>query len=139
MTTNDERLGPYELIDELGRGGMAVVYRARDVARGREVALKVIHDERADDAHFRRRLLREARAAGAIEHPGVCEIYDVAEDRGRIYVAMELLRGETLRESLEAGPLDPAHALDLAIALADVVAAAHAGGVIHRDIKPDNI
>ena len=134
-----ERLGPYELVEEIGRGGMAVVYRARDTTAGHEVAVKVIIDERADDAHQRRRLLREAEAASAIDHPAVCEVYEVSEEDGRVYIAMELLRGQTLRERLDAGPLDPAEAIDHARALADVLEAAHALGVVHRDIKPDNV
>ena len=134
-----ERLGPYEIVDEVGQGGMAVVYRARDTTSERDVALKVILDERADDAHQRRRLLREAEAASAIDHPAVCEVYDVSEDEGRVYIAMELLQGETLRARLDDGPLDPLEALEHARALADVIAAAHALGVVHRDIKPDNV
>ena len=114
-----ERLGPYEIVDEVGQGGMAVVYRARDTTSERDVALKVILDERADDAHQRRRLLREAEAASAIDHPAVCEVYDVSEDEGRVYIAMELLQGETLRARLDDGPLDPLEALEHARALAD--------------------
>ncbi|MEM1029366.1 MAG: protein kinase [Myxococcota bacterium] len=139
MESNDETLGPYRLVEEIGRGGMAVVYRGYDTRDQRVVAVKVIHDEQAEDAHQRRRLLREARAAKAIDHHAVCEVYEVAEDAGRVYIVMELLEGETLTERLARGPLEPAEALDYGVGLADVVQRAHQTGVVHRDIKPDNI
>lgn len=127
---------------ELGRGGMGVVYAAEDQRLGREVALKVLPV--GDDEERRRRFLREARAAAALSHPGIATIYDVGEDAGRVFIAMELVRGETLRARLAARPqgdraLPVAEAVSFATEIARALAQAHAHGVVHRDLKPENV
>lgn len=132
-------LGPYHVLAELGRGGMGVVYRARDTRLQREVALKVLSPTLTGDAAFQRRLLHEARTAAALSHPAVCVIHEVGEAEGVAFVAMELLRGEVLSRRLEAGPLPVTQALAWALQVADGLAAGHAAGIVHRDIKPGNV
>ena len=132
------RLGPYEVISQLGAGGMGEVYRARDTRLGRDVALKFVLAD-AESSAARDRLLREARAASALNHPHICTVYDVGEHDGRPYIAMELLEGETLSARLHRGRLDTDSALDVAIQAADALAAAHERGIIHRDLKPANL
>src|SRR5512145_1417102 len=129
----------HRLLDELGRGGMGIVYRAEDTLLGREVALKFLPDHLAKDPVALARFNREARAASALNHPNICTIYDVGEHEGRPYIAMEMLEGETLRERLERGRLTLSDALALGIEIAAAVEAAHARGVVHRDLKPANI
>jgi serine/threonine protein kinase len=134
------RIGSYEVIDRLGRGGMGEVYRARDMRLGRVVALKVLRP--GADPELLRRLDREARAASALSHPNIVQIFDVgqaATEAGAHYVVMELVEGETLRRRLASGPLPVAEALDLGAQLADGVATAHRAGIVHRDLKPENL
>jgi two-component system LytT family response regulator len=131
--------GPYHVLAELGRGGMGVVYRARDTRLRREVALKVLSPTLMGDAAFQRRLLHEARTAAALNHPAVCVIHEVGEAEGVAFVAMELLRGEVLAQRLTAGPVPLAQALDWALQIAEGLAAGHAAGIVHRDIKPGNV
>jgi TolB-like protein/predicted Ser/Thr protein kinase len=128
----------YRRIEKLGEGGMGVVYLAEDTSLGRRVALKTIRAEVADRT-ARERLLREARAAAAVNHPGVCQVYEVGEDEGETYIAMELLEGESLATRLARGPLPIGEALDVAIAILSALAALHAKGVVHRDLKPSNV
>ena len=133
------RIGSYEVLDCLGKGGMGVVYRARDTRLGRTVALKVLH---ADDPELLRRLDREARAASALNHPNIVQIYDVgvaAPEAGEHYVVMEYVEGETLRDRLAGGPLPIPELLDLGAQLADGLAKAHRAGIVHRDLKPENL
>jgi predicted Ser/Thr protein kinase len=133
------RIGSYEVLDCLGRGGMGVVYRARDTRLGRTVALKVLH---SDDPELLRRLDREARAASALNHPNIVQIYDVgvaAPQEGEHYVVMEYVEGETLRARLAPGPLPLPELLDLGAQLADGLAKAHRAGIVHRDLKPENL
>jgi serine/threonine protein kinase len=133
------RLGPYEIVSAIGAGGMGEVYKARDTRLGRLVALKVLprQDGRAGDGSVRR-FEREARAASGLNHPNICTIYDVG-DSETLYLAMELLEGETVQQRLRRGPLEIAQLVDLGLALADALDAAHANGIVHRDIKPGNI
>ncbi|MDC3956058.1 protein kinase [Polyangium jinanense] len=136
-----ERVGRFVVREEIGRGGMGVVFAATDPTLGREVALKVLLSE---DEERKRRLLREARAAAALGHAGVVAIYDVGEDCGRAFIAMERVRGSTLRERLDARPKDaPALPLDearrVARDLARALAKAHGRGLVHRDMKPENV
>jgi serine/threonine protein kinase len=134
-----DRIGSYEVVGCLGRGGMGVVYEARDTRLGRTVALKVLH---SDDPELLRRLDREARAASALNHPNIVQIYDVgmaARQAGEHYVVMEYVEGETLRQRLAAGPLPIPELLDLAAQLTDGLAKAHRAGIVHRDLKPENL
>jgi serine/threonine protein kinase len=137
--SSGDLLGPYEILAPLGKGGMGEVYRARDVRLGREVALKVLPENAANDAETLARFEREARAVAALNHPNILSIHDTGEHRGIPYAVTELLEGEILSDRLRAGPLSPMRAAELACQVADGLAAAHARGVIHRDIKPENI
>ena len=129
----------YRLLNELGAGGMGVVYRAEDLMLRREVALKVLSPAFSLTTKAVERFLLEARASAALNHPNLCTVYDAGEHDGKPYIAMELLQGRTLRERIAAGPTTVAQVLDLAIQIADGLAAAHAKGIIHRDIKPANV
>jgi eukaryotic-like serine/threonine-protein kinase len=133
-----EKLGPYEIVAPLGKGGMGEVYRARDTRLHRDIAVKVLSQAFATEA-AEGRFLREARAASALNHPNICTIYDVGEAAGHPFLVMELLDGKTLREHIGGKPLDIPAALALSIQVADALQAAHAKGIVHRDIKPANI
>ncbi|HEV2860549.1 MAG TPA: protein kinase [Pyrinomonadaceae bacterium] len=132
-------VGPYLLLSLLGRGGMGEVYLAHDPRLNRRVALKLLPAGVADEGARRRRFEQEARAASAISHPNVAHIYEIGEADGRRYIAMEYVRGRTLREALRRGPLGASDALDIAAQIADALADAHEAGVLHRDIKPENV
>ncbi|HSD27300.1 MAG TPA: protein kinase [Vicinamibacteria bacterium] len=129
----------YRVLEEIGRGGMGVVYRALDTTLGREVALKVLGLAAGRDAEQERRLKVEARAAAALAHPAVSVVYEIDEVEGAIFIAMELVRGRPLAALLAGAPMPPARALDLAIEVAEGLAEAHARGVVHRDLKPKNV
>jgi tetratricopeptide (TPR) repeat protein len=133
-----DRLGPYEILAPIGKGGMGEVYRARDPRLNREVAIKVLPQAFATDA-ARERFKREARAASALNHPNICAVHDVGEAADHPFLVMELLDGKTLREYLNGKPLDIPTAVALSIEVADALDAAHGKGIIHRDIKPANI
>ncbi len=133
------RLGPYEVVDTLGAGGMGEVYRARDTRIGRVVAVKVLPEDLERDPERRARFRREAVAAGSLNHPNVLIVHDVGHEAGRPYLVTELLHGETLRQAIERGPLRATTALDYSAGLLDGLAAAHAVGIVHRDLKPENI
>jgi len=134
-----ETISHYRLLDRVGRGGMGVVYKAEDVRLGRFAALKFLSDDLSEDPRVRSRFQREARAASALNHPNICTIYDVGEEEGQAFIAMEYLEGSTLRELIRKGPPDLDTFLDIAIEVAAGLAAAHAKGIVHRDIKPANI
>ncbi|HTM20135.1 MAG TPA: serine/threonine-protein kinase [Kofleriaceae bacterium] len=134
------QLGPYRLLGILGEGGMARVYAAEHEILRKRVAIKTLLPELADHPVINEMFLREARIAGSIRHRNLLDIYDfVTDERGRPYCVMELAPGETLARRLERGPMRVVRALDVAIALADAVAAIHAAGYLHRDIKSDNV
>jgi tetratricopeptide (TPR) repeat protein/TolB-like protein/predicted Ser/Thr protein kinase len=133
------RLAHYKIVDEISRGGMGVVYRATDVTLGRDVALKVLPDELVHDPVRRERLLQEARAASALEHPHIAVIHAVGEAEGVTFIAMELIRGEKLSETLAHGALAGKRALDLAAEIAEGLARAHEKTIVHRDLKPANV
>ena len=131
------RLGPYEIVSPLGAGGMGEVYRATDTRLDRVVAIKVLPDGVTASPQTLERFQREARAASALNHPNICTIYDVGTDPP--FIAMELLEGETLQQRLRRGQLEIPLLVEIAIALADALDAAHGTGIVHRDIKPANI
>jgi CheY-like chemotaxis protein len=130
----------YEILDRIGGGGMGVVYRARDVKLDRPVALKFIAPELRRDTKARRRFLHEARAASALDHPNICTIHEIAEtDDGRSFIVMAAYEGETLRRRLERGSLSDRDALRACEQIARALATAHERGIVHRDVKPDNV
>jgi serine/threonine protein kinase len=133
------RLGPYEILSPLGAGGMGEVYRARDTRLNREVAIKVLPEKLAADSAALARFEREAKAVAALSHPNILGIYDLGSGDGITYAAMELLRGETLRERLEEGSVPQRKALEYGLQIAHGLAAAHEKGIVHRDLKPENI
>jgi Tol biopolymer transport system component len=133
------RLGPYEVVSLIGEGGMGLVYRARDGRLGRDVALKTLPREVATDAERLGRFEQEARAAGALNHPNILAVHDVGEHDGAPFVVYELLEGRTLREELANGPLLFRKTTDYALQIASGLTAAHNRGIVHRDVKPENL
>jgi predicted Ser/Thr protein kinase len=132
-------IGSYKVLDEIGRGGMGVVYLAEDTRLGRRVALKALPSTLAMHPDLRQRLRREARAAATISHPAVAVVYALEEMGDHLFIASEFVHGETLREEIGRGPIAPERARAIALAIADALAAAHDAGVIHRDLKPENV
>ena len=129
----------YRILDLLGEGGMGVVYRAQDQRLGRNVAIKFLSESFAHDARSLRRFFQEARTASALNHPNICTVYDIGEHEGHRYLVLELLEGEPLDRRIARGPLEVGPFLEIAIQIADALAAAHAAGIVHRDIKPANL
>ncbi|MGH9391152.1 MAG: serine/threonine-protein kinase, partial [Vicinamibacteria bacterium] len=133
------RLGPHEIIEPLGAGGMGEVYRARDTRLDRTVALKVLPGHLAGNEELRQRFEREARAISQLSHPHICALYDVGHQDGVEYLVMEYLEGETLTDRLAKGPLSTEQLLRYGIQIADALDKAHRQGIIHRDLKPGNV
>jgi serine/threonine protein kinase/WD40 repeat protein len=135
----DDRIGRFEILGPLGAGGMGDVYRARDPQLQREVAIKVLPAAFSSDPDRHRRFEQEARAAGSLSHPNIVAVYDVGVHEGSLFIVTELLEGETLRQRMNGRPMAPRTAVDSAIEIARGLAAGHERGIVHRDVKPDNL
>ena len=134
-----DHLAQYKILERIGAGGMGEVYRARDTRLGRTVAIKVLPAAVAGDHERRDRFLREAQAAAALSHPNIAALFEIGDDQDHLFLVFEFVPGDSLRAVIAGRPLNPRRALHLAAQVADALADAHAAGIVHRDIKPDNI
>src|SRR5207247_932592 len=132
-------IGPYEVTERIGRGGMGEVFLAQDSRLARKVALKLLRFDVTQDKQRLERFKQEARAASALNHPNILTIYEIGEAEGRPFIATEFIEGETLRSHVENSRIGPVEAMDVAIQMASGLNAAHEAGIVHRDIKPENI
>src|ERR1700722_3744869 len=137
--TSGTMLGPYEIQSLLGAGGMGEVYRARDTRLDRTVAVKVLASHLSSSPELKQRMEREGRAISSLNHPNICQLYDIGSQNGTDYLVIEFLEGETLAEKLRKGGLPLAEALKIGIAVAEALAVAHRSGIVHRDLKPGNV
>ena len=132
-----DAIGPYRIVREIGRGGMGIVYEGWDDRLARPVAIKTIL--RASEPQMRERFLREARAAAAVSHPHICQLFDIGEHDGEPFLCMELLDGQSLADRLTGGPMPVPEAATTQLAILSALAALHRRGIVHRDLKPTNI
>jgi len=139
MVVIGQTISHYQVIRELGAGGMGIVYEAQDVRLRRSVAMKFLPEDCARDELARSRFEREAQTASALDHPGICRIFDIGEHDGQPYIVMELLTGKTLKQTIGTRPLDLPTFYSLAVDIVDALDAAHSIGIIHRDLKPANV
>src|SRR5271155_4214483 len=137
--TSGAKLGPYEILSLLGAGGMGEVYRARDTRLDRIVAVKILPAHLSSDNEFKQRFEREASTVSSLNHPHICQLFDVGRDGSTDYLVMEFLDGETLAERVQRGALALSELLKIGIDVADALAVAHRAGIVHRDLKPGNI
>ena len=134
-----QQLGSYKILSLLGAGGMGEVFLAQDLTLDRKVALKFLPEELQQDSAARKRFLREAKSAAALDHPFICKIYEVGEEEKKSFISMEYVQGKTLKEKLVEGPLPLKEALEKATEVVEALEEAHEQGIVHRDVKPANI
>jgi eukaryotic-like serine/threonine-protein kinase len=134
-----ETLGLYKILDRIGAGAMGEVYRARDTRLGRTVAITVMSPAVIGDPDRRERFLSEARVAATLSHPNIAALYEIGDEQGQLFLVCEFVPGETLRTVTSGRPMNPRRAIDLAVQIGDALADAHAVGIVHRDIRPENI
>jgi serine/threonine protein kinase len=137
--TPGANLGPYEILNRIGEGGMGVVYRARDPRLDRQVAIKLLTHELSDNVRARERLRREAMAIAAVDHPYICKIFEIGEDGDGLFLVMEYITGTTLQQRLSQGRMPFSESLRVAGEIAEALEEAHARGFVHRDLKPANV
>ena len=138
--TEEVVAGRYELLELVGRGGMSSVYKARDALLERNIALKILHEHHSADAGFVERFRREARSVAQLSHPNIVTVIDRGEDDGRQFIVFEYVEGESLKQLVDrAGPLEPRTAIELTLEIARALGFAHQQGLVHRDVKPQNV
>jgi serine/threonine protein kinase/Tfp pilus assembly protein PilF len=139
MVSSGDKVKHYEILDQIGKGGMGEVYLAQDTSLDRKVAIKFLPEEMQKDAKARVRLVREAKAAASLDHPFICKVFETGEFEGKAYIVMEYIEGKDLKEKLEEGTLSIREALQMASEIAEALEEAHEKGIVHRDLKPSNI